>query len=267
MHYGSPDKDPALRLRVIDDAGRARVPVHHRHPRRHRRDAARPRRVARRPARRARAPRPRAGGHRAELPREAPDRDAGRSGRLGARVRRGGRRRAARDGPAHAHPGAAEPLGPGRVRPARARRRRRLGRGLAPHRRPRQPRAAVAAPRRPRRAHGRARLRRCASASPRTRSTSRDADEWIDPAIAAAATLGALADRADGAGAVGSVAAPVEAHAPGRRTAVRPSVGRTGSGADCADGDRSQRAASDPRASTTPTGSRCSRRPATTSTR
>ncbi|WP_254359415.1 7,8-didemethyl-8-hydroxy-5-deazariboflavin synthase CofG [Microbacterium hominis] len=26
VHYGSPDKDPALRLRVIDDAGRARVP-------------------------------------------------------------------------------------------------------------------------------------------------------------------------------------------------------------------------------------------------
>ncbi|NQX12223.1 7,8-didemethyl-8-hydroxy-5-deazariboflavin synthase CofG [Microbacteriaceae bacterium VKM Ac-2855] len=26
VHYGSPDKDPALRMRVIDDAGRARVP-------------------------------------------------------------------------------------------------------------------------------------------------------------------------------------------------------------------------------------------------
>ena len=25
-HFGSPDKDPALRLRVIDDAGRSRIP-------------------------------------------------------------------------------------------------------------------------------------------------------------------------------------------------------------------------------------------------
>ena len=26
VHYGSPDKDPALRLRVLDDAGRGRIP-------------------------------------------------------------------------------------------------------------------------------------------------------------------------------------------------------------------------------------------------
>ena len=35
-----PDKDPAVRLRVLEDAGRSQRPVHHRHPDRHRRDAA-----------------------------------------------------------------------------------------------------------------------------------------------------------------------------------------------------------------------------------
>ena len=29
-HYGSPDKDPAVRLRVLEDAGRGRRPVHDR---------------------------------------------------------------------------------------------------------------------------------------------------------------------------------------------------------------------------------------------
>ena len=102
-----------------DRGRRARAgAVHHRHPGRHRRDAARPGRVARRAARRARAARARAGGHRPELPREAADRDAGRAGCVAARVRRRGRRRAARDGPAHADPGAAEPLRPRRVRAA-----------------------------------------------------------------------------------------------------------------------------------------------------
>ena len=38
-HFGSPDKDPAVRLRVLEDAGRVHGPVHHRHSRRHRRDA------------------------------------------------------------------------------------------------------------------------------------------------------------------------------------------------------------------------------------
>ena len=34
-----PDKEPAVRLRVLDDAGRVERAVHHRHPDRHRRDA------------------------------------------------------------------------------------------------------------------------------------------------------------------------------------------------------------------------------------
>ena len=44
-HSGAPDKTPERRLATLEAAGRARVPVHHRHPRRHRRD---PRRAARR---------------------------------------------------------------------------------------------------------------------------------------------------------------------------------------------------------------------------
>ena len=40
-HFGSPDKDPAVRLRVLEDAGPQQRPVHHRHPDRHRRDPGR----------------------------------------------------------------------------------------------------------------------------------------------------------------------------------------------------------------------------------
>ena len=43
-HHGSPDKDPAVRLRVLEDAGRLVDPVHHRPAGRHRRDAGRARR-------------------------------------------------------------------------------------------------------------------------------------------------------------------------------------------------------------------------------
>ena len=56
--------------------GRARDPVHHRHPRRHRREPRRPHRRARGDRRVARTPRPRAGGDRPELPAEARHRDA-----------------------------------------------------------------------------------------------------------------------------------------------------------------------------------------------
>ncbi len=188
VHYGSPDKDPDLRL-ARDRGRRARArAVHHRHPGRHRRDAARPRRVARRAPRRAGAPRRDGVGHVQEVivqnfrakPRTAMQSapDASR-----ARVRRRGRRRPARDGPAHAHPGAAEPLGPRGVRAARARRRRRLGRGLAAHGRPRQPRAPLAAPVRPRRAHRRARVRAARAADRAARVRRRTPRRWIDPAL------------------------------------------------------------------------------------
>ena len=54
-HFGSPDKEPAVRLAVIRAAGEAADSVHVRHPDRHRRDAARAHRgavAAARPARR-----------------------------------------------------------------------------------------------------------------------------------------------------------------------------------------------------------------------
>ena len=39
VHYGSPDKAPAVRLEMMRIAGELRGAVHHRHPDRHRRDA------------------------------------------------------------------------------------------------------------------------------------------------------------------------------------------------------------------------------------
>ena len=41
VHYGSPDKRPAVRLETIRLAGELAVPVHHRHPDRHRRNPCR----------------------------------------------------------------------------------------------------------------------------------------------------------------------------------------------------------------------------------
>ncbi len=159
VHYGSPDKDPAVRLAVIEDAGRERVPFTTGILVGIGETSARSGRVARRPARGPRTAWARAGGDRPELPREAEDRDAGGAGCGAPRIRRRGRRRAARDGLADADPGAAEPLRSCRVRPARACRCRRLGRGVAAHGGPRQPGAPVAASRRPRGAHRGPRLR------------------------------------------------------------------------------------------------------------
>ena len=96
-HHGSPDKDPAVRLR--DDRGRrpAVGPVHHRHPRRHRRDLRRARRQPLRAASPGPSVRAPAGGHRPELPRQAGDGDA-----RGARPRAGGVPGRRRRGPARA---------------------------------------------------------------------------------------------------------------------------------------------------------------------
>ena len=49
-HRGAPDKVPARRLATLEAAGRARHPVHHRHPRRHRRGRGRPHRRRSRPS-------------------------------------------------------------------------------------------------------------------------------------------------------------------------------------------------------------------------
>ena len=133
-------------------------PVHHGRAARHRGDAPRRRRLPRRHPRRARAVGARAGDDRAELPREAADRDAGRARPRDGPLHRRGRDRAPRAGAGGAPPGAAEPHRRGRARPADPRRHRRLGRRQPRHPRPREPGAAVAAPRRPRPAHGGQRL-------------------------------------------------------------------------------------------------------------
>ena len=70
-HYGSPDKQPAVRLETIAAAGELQGAVHHRHPDRHRRDARRAHRGAAGDPRPARALRPHPGSHRPELPRQA----------------------------------------------------------------------------------------------------------------------------------------------------------------------------------------------------
>ena len=167
-HHGSPDKDPAVRLRVLEDAGRHAVPfttgllVGIGETLRDRAETVFAIRASHRRH-----------GHVQEVivqnfrakddtaMRAAPDADDGG-------VPRRDRRHPAGDGPAHARAGAAEPGRPGRDGAAAARRRRRLGRRQPAHARPRQPRAAVAAGRGARAGDGRERLRaaRAADRSP-----------------------------------------------------------------------------------------------------
>ena len=98
-HFGCPDKDPAVRLRVLEDAGRSARPVHHRHPGRHRRDAGRAGRVDLRDPPGGPRVRRHPGSDRAELPGQAGHRDARR-----ARRRPGGPGRHDRRRPAGARP-------------------------------------------------------------------------------------------------------------------------------------------------------------------
>ena len=173
-HWASPDKVPARRLETIRLAGELSIPftsgilVGIGETREERIDALL---ALRHLASRARPP---ARGDRPELPREA--RDA--HGRAPRRDTRGaplvdrGRPDRARAG--RPRPGAAEP----RLRrlPAPARRRdRRLGRRLAGHRRPREPRGALAGGRAPARGvrDARARARRAATALPGARRRRR----------------------------------------------------------------------------------------------
>ena len=141
---GSPDKIPARRLETMRLAGRARDPVHERDPDRHRRDARGADRRAARDAGARRRARARAGGDRPELPREAGHADGRRiPSRRSTSTSGRSPSRGSLLGAGRARAGAAEP----RLRrlPAAARRRhRRLGRRLAGHDRPRQPRGAVA---------------------------------------------------------------------------------------------------------------------------
>ena len=92
--------------------------------------------------RRPRPPRSRAGGDRPELPAQAGHRDVARAGVPARRVPLDHRRRPPGARPVDPPAGAAQPLRRRRPRRARRRRHRRLGRRLAGHPRPREPRAA-----------------------------------------------------------------------------------------------------------------------------
>ena len=162
-HFGSPDKDPAVRLRVLEDAGRSNVPfttgllI----------GIGETLRGAGRLDLRAAQDRPAVqrdpGSHHPGLPGEAGHRDAQRRRRTAGRVAGRDRRHPDRARAADARPGAAEPGRPRRVPRAARRRRRRLRRGLAADPGPREPRAPLAADRRPREGDRRRRVRRCAS--------------------------------------------------------------------------------------------------------
>ena len=80
VHYGSPDKHPAARLRDAAAGRRAGGAVHHRHPDRHRRDARGAHRRAARHSRPAPPLRPHPGSDRAELPRQGRHQDGRRRG-------------------------------------------------------------------------------------------------------------------------------------------------------------------------------------------
>ena len=150
-HRSAPDKTPARRLATLEAAGRRRHPVHHRAPGGHRRDPGRPAGHPGGHRRQPSPPRPRAGGDRPELPAQAGHLDAPAAAVPDRRVpldhRRGPAGAPARDPPA----GAAQSLR--RPGPAARLGHRRLGRRLAGHRRPRQPRAGLAGARRPPRRH------------------------------------------------------------------------------------------------------------------
>ena len=141
-HRSAPDKEPARRLATLDAAGELHIPFTTGNPGRHRRRPAGPAGRLAGHRRLARPLRPRARGHRPELPPQAgyghgpgralPDR------RPVVGHRRGPPGAAGRG----AHSGAAEPLR--RAGAAAGGRHRRLGRGLADHGRPREPRAGLA---------------------------------------------------------------------------------------------------------------------------
>ena len=90
-------------------------------------------------------------------------------------------------------PGAAEPVR--RLRPPARRRHRRLGRRLAGHRRPREPRAALAGPRPAARGHRGARASRSAPRLTIYPEHALDPERWLDPA-----TRFPVLDRSDAEG-------------------------------------------------------------------
>ena len=143
-HHGSPDKDPAVRLRVLEDAGRLSVPftsgllVGIGETLAERADTIFALRANARRLRRA------AGSDRPELPGQAGHRDATHRRPAAGGVPRRDRGHPDRDGPQDARPGPAQPGLAGGVHRAARRRRRRLGWRLPAHPRPREPRAPLA---------------------------------------------------------------------------------------------------------------------------
>ena len=145
-HRGAPDKEPARRLATLEAAGELAHPVHHRDPGRHRREP----RSDRLDALEAIAASHRRHGHVQEVivqnfvpkpgtamwtaPACPPDEELWSL--AAARLLLP---------PGHLAPGPAQPLRG--LRPPARRRHRRLGRRVAGHARPRQPRAALAPPR------------------------------------------------------------------------------------------------------------------------
>ena len=163
-HFGSPDKVPAVRLRTIEDAGRLAIPfttgilVGIGETPRERAESLfairdlhrRYRHVQEVIVQNFRAKPGTAMRHAPE-----PDDEEFLAAVAAARIVLG---------PAHEHPGAAEPLRSGAAAAAPGRRHQRLGRRVAADARPREPREAVADARGVGRHHGRARL--CAPRAP-----------------------------------------------------------------------------------------------------
>ncbi len=182
-HYGSPDKDPAVRLRVLEDAGRLNVPFTTgllvgigETPRERAESIFAIRRVARE-----------YGAVQEVIVqnfRAKPDTAMRHEDDLGARgVPRRDRRHPARARAADARAGTAQPRRPRRVRGAARRRRRRLRRRLAADPRPRQPGAA-----RGPRSSGSGRSPAAAGFALRERLTVhpeyvRAGEPWIDPRV------------------------------------------------------------------------------------
>ncbi len=170
-HYGSPDKDPAVRLRTLTDAGRSVDPVHHRTFGGHRREPDRARRDAACDPQVAQGVRARTGSDRSELQGQAHHGDAVGARRRHRRLRRHDRGCTAGARSEDADPGAAESGVAQRMSRADRRRTRRLGRGVAADARPCESGTAMARVGRARRRHRARPVTNWCNGSPPTRPT------------------------------------------------------------------------------------------------
>ena len=141
VHFGSPDKDPAVRLAMIAEAGRARHSLHDGPADRHRRNPPRAHRGDAGAARPQQRPHP--GDHRPAVPRQAGHAHGTESGRRGRRSPVDARRRAPRVRRRDEHSDAAQSRAAARRRSDQGRHRR-LGRHFPGDAGLRQPGSAVA---------------------------------------------------------------------------------------------------------------------------